>query len=170
MDASMQKQALEIDLRKALIEGEFALFYQSLIDLKSPSVTGFEALIRWHHPVRGLVLPSEFIPLAEEIGLLVPLGKWALREASFEAMGWPAGIKVAVNVSVTQFAGRTLVEDVAVALRNSGLKPARLELEIISPSCCRTPRRCYGRCKSCGRWVSGSRWMISEQGIRPSVT
>ena len=107
MDASMQKRrALEIDLRKALIEGEFALFYQPLMDLKSPSVTGFEALIRWHHPVRGLVLPSEFIPLAEEIGLLVPLGKWALRQACFEAMGWPAGIKVAVNVSVTQFAGR----------------------------------------------------------------
>jgi diguanylate cyclase (GGDEF)-like protein len=131
MDARMQaRRALEIDLRKALVAGEFQLFYQPLMNLKTGSVTGFEALMRWFHPLRGMVAPSDFIPLAEEIGLLVPLGEWALRRACFDAVSWPGTMKVAVNVSVTQFVNRTLVDDVAAALEASGLDPARLELEI----------------------------------------
>jgi predicted signal transduction protein with EAL and GGDEF domain len=131
MDALMQaRRTLEIDLRKGLSADEFALFYQPLMNLKTGSVLGFEALLRWYHPERGLVQPAEFIPLAEEIGLLVPLGRWVLRRACRDAMTWPAGMKVAVNVSVTQFASRTLVEEVAAALRDAGLEPTRLELEI----------------------------------------
>jgi diguanylate cyclase (GGDEF)-like protein/PAS domain S-box-containing protein len=131
MDARMQaRRVLEIDLRRALLAGEFALFYQPLMNIRTNSVIGFEALLRWFHPERGLVQPSEFIPLAEEIGLLVPLGRWVLRRACSDAATWPAGIKVAVNVSVTQFGSRTLIEDVAAALRDSGLSPVRLELEI----------------------------------------
>jgi diguanylate cyclase (GGDEF)-like protein len=131
MDARVQaRRTLEIDLRKALVAGEFELFYQPLVNLKTGSVTGFEALMRWFHPRRGMVAPADFIPVAEEIGLLVPLGKWALRRACRDAVGWPGEMKVAVNVSVTQFASPTLVEDVAGALASSGLEPCRLELEI----------------------------------------
>jgi diguanylate cyclase (GGDEF)-like protein len=131
MDARMQaRRTLEIALRNALSIGEFVLFYQPLMNLRTGSVIGFEALMRWIHPERGLVQPSGFIPLAEEIGLLIPLGEWALRRACSDAAGWPADMKVAVNVSVTQFTSHTLVEDVAAALRDSGLPAARLELEI----------------------------------------
>ncbi len=131
MDARVQaRRLLEIDLRRALLAEEFALFYQPLMNIRSNSVVGFEALLRWFHPERGLVQPSEFIPLAEEIGLLVPLGRWVLRRACSDAATWPAGIKVAVNVSVTQFGGRTLIEDITSALRDSGLPPVSLELEI----------------------------------------
>jgi diguanylate cyclase (GGDEF)-like protein len=131
MDARMQaRRTLEIDLRKALVAGEFELFYQPVINLKTGSVTGFEALMRWFHPHRGMVAPADFIPLAEEIGLLIPLGEWALRRACFDAMTWPGKMKVAVNVSVTQFASQSLVEDVTAALEASGLDPGRLELEI----------------------------------------
>jgi diguanylate cyclase (GGDEF)-like protein len=131
MDARMQaRRILEIDLRRALTTDQFALFYQPLVNLRTGSVIGFEALMRWFHPDRGMISPADFIPLAEEIGLLVPLGKWALRQACLDAMSWPGPMKVAVNVSVTQFSGRTLVEDVAAALAESRLDPARLELEI----------------------------------------
>jgi diguanylate cyclase (GGDEF)-like protein len=131
MDARMQaRRILEIDLRKALVAGEFELFYQPSINLKTGSVTGFEALMRWFHPHRGMITPAEFIPVAEEIGLLVPLGEWALRRACQDAMTWAGEIRVAVNVSVTQFTSRRLVEDVTAALAESGLDPARLELEI----------------------------------------
>jgi EAL domain-containing protein (putative c-di-GMP-specific phosphodiesterase class I) len=86
--------------------------------------------MRWFHPRRGMIPPTDFIPLAEEIGLLIPLGEWALRRACLDAAKWPDKIKVAVNVSATQFASRTLVEDVITALAVSGLEPERLELEI----------------------------------------
>ncbi len=131
MNARMQaRRTLEIDLRKALIAGEFELFYQPLINLQSGSVIGFEALMRWFHPHNGMISPADFIPLAEEIGLLVPLGEWALRRACSDAVTWPADTKVSVNVSATQFVSRTLVEDVASALAASGLQPERLELEV----------------------------------------
>jgi diguanylate cyclase (GGDEF)-like protein len=131
MDVRAQaRRTLEIDLRRALVAEEFELFYQPLVNLKTGLVTGFEALMRWFHPRRGMVAPADFIPVAEEIGLLVPLGEWALRRACFDAMGWSGEMKVAVNVSVTQFASPTLVEDVASALAASGLDPRRLELEI----------------------------------------
>jgi diguanylate cyclase (GGDEF)-like protein len=131
MDALMQtRRTMEVDLRKALEAGEFELYYQPLMNLKTASVSGFEALLRWLHPERGLVQPSDFVPLAEEIGLIVPLGVWALNRACADAAGWPGKMKVAVNVSVMQFASHTLVEDVAAALVTSGLDADRLELEI----------------------------------------
>ena len=131
MDALMQaRRTLELDLRKALIAGEFELFYQPLMNIKTASIIGFEALARWFHPERGMIPPSDFIPIAEEIGLIVPLGEWALRRACQDAVTWPGNMKVAVNVSVIQFGSGTLVGDVAAALRESGLDPARLELEI----------------------------------------
>jgi diguanylate cyclase (GGDEF)-like protein/PAS domain S-box-containing protein len=131
MDALMQaRRRLELDLRKAVTERELELFYQPLMNIKTGSITGFEALVRWHHPERGEIIPSDFIPLAEETGLIVPLGQWALRRACLDAADWPSDIKVAVNVSVIQFESGTLVHDVAAALRSSGLDPSRLELEI----------------------------------------
>jgi diguanylate cyclase (GGDEF)-like protein len=131
MDAKMQaRRTLEIDLRKALAEGEFELFYQPLVNLASNEVSGFEALLRWNHPTRGLVPPSEFIPIAEEMGLIVPLGERILRQACAEAAGWPDDIKVAVNLSPVQFKSKTLALAVTSALASSGLPPHRLELEI----------------------------------------
>ncbi len=131
MDSLMQtRRMLEIDLRKALIAGEFELYYQPITNIKNGMVTGFEALLRWHHPERGMVPPSEFVPLAEEIGLIIPLGKWVLQQACSDAATWPGPLKVAVNVSVVQFGSPTLVEDVVIALETSGLDPSRLEVEI----------------------------------------
>ena len=131
MHALMQaRRTLEIDLRHALLKGEFELYYQPLMNISTRSVSGFEALLRWNHPERGLVPPADFVPLAEEIGLIVPLGKWVLGQACSDAAGWPGDVKVAINVSVNQFDGGTLVDDVAAALAASGLAPERLELEI----------------------------------------
>jgi diguanylate cyclase (GGDEF)-like protein/PAS domain S-box-containing protein len=131
MDARMQaRRALELDLRKALANGEFELYYQPIVNLKTGSIKGFEALIRWNHPERGMVLPGEFIPLAEEIGLIVPLGEWALRRACSEATHWPSDIMIAVNLSPAQFRNRNLVQAVTSALNESGLSASRLELEI----------------------------------------
>jgi EAL domain-containing protein (putative c-di-GMP-specific phosphodiesterase class I) len=121
---------LERDLRKALIRGEFELHYQPLVSLQSGAVAGFEALARWRHPLRGMVLPAEFIPFAEEIGLIGPLGEWALRQACAEAATWPNGLKVAVNVSPVQFSTGDLTHVVLTALASSGLPASRLELEI----------------------------------------
>ena len=124
------RRLLEFDLRHALSAGQFELFYQPLFDLAGSAVTGCEALLRWRHPERGLVPPAEFIPVAEEIGLIVPLGAWVLRQACMEAAGWPNGLKVAVNVSTIQLRSRGLVETVMAALAESGLPADRLELEI----------------------------------------
>ncbi len=131
MDVKLQaRRALELDLRAALVDGEFELFYQPLLDLASNAICGFEALIRWRHPTRGLVGPAEFIPVAEELGLIVPMGEWVLRQACTEAAAWPAGIKVAVNLSPIQFKSGQLVPTVIDALHRSGLPAFRLELEI----------------------------------------
>jgi len=137
MDALAQgRRKLELDLRRALEEGEFDLHYQPLVSLSDRTVTGFEALLRWHHPTRGLVPPADFIGLAEEIGLIVPLGEWVLRTACAEAAGWDALVGnrdaplVAVNVSAVQFLAGQLVETVQQALAASGLPPGRLELEV----------------------------------------
>ncbi|MDO9709092.1 bifunctional diguanylate cyclase/phosphodiesterase [Paracraurococcus lichenis] len=131
MDARMQlRRALEMDLRRALAMGEFELFYQPIMDVASRRVSGFEALIRWRHPERGLVPPDAFIPLAEEIGLIVPIGEWVLVQACRQAVSWPGAPKVAVNLSPAQFASRGLVDAVAAALEVSGLEAGRLELEI----------------------------------------
>jgi diguanylate cyclase (GGDEF)-like protein len=131
MDAQLQaRRTLELDLRQALAAGEFVVYYQPLLNLESNQVSGFEALLRWNHPRRGLVPPIEFIGLAEEIGLIVPIGEWVLREACREAASWPGDIRVAVNLSPAQFRNRNLTHDVIRALAASGLNPQRLELEI----------------------------------------
>jgi len=131
MDARMQaRRNLEIDLRKAIVNGEFELFYQPLVDMKTEYVTGFEALIRWHHPERGMIPPLDFIPIAEETGLIVPMGDWVLRQACAEAATWPSNVKIAVNLSPVQFKNKILLSSVVSALAASGLSPNRLELEI----------------------------------------
>ncbi len=131
MDALMQaRRQLELDLRKAIVENEFALYFQPLVNLKSESISGFEALLRWHHPSRGLIQPSEFIPLAEEIGLIVQIGEWVVNEACRQAQSWPEMLKVAVNISPIQFRNRDLVRTVTRALRGSGIDPGRVEIEI----------------------------------------
>jgi diguanylate cyclase (GGDEF)-like protein len=131
MDARMQaRRTLELDLREALVEGQFEVFYQPVVNLKSGRITSFEALLRWHHPSRGLVSPAEFIPLAEEIALIAPIGEWVLRQACTTAATWPANITVAVNVSPAQFRGKKLFEAVITALAISKLAASRLELEI----------------------------------------
>jgi predicted signal transduction protein with EAL and GGDEF domain len=131
MDAEMQaRRLLELDLRKALRARQFELFYQPVVDLHAGAVAGFEALLRWRHPERGLVSPASFIPLAEEIGLIVQIGEWVLREACATAASWPGDIRVAVNLSAAQFKSPDLVATVSEALREGGLLPDRLELEI----------------------------------------
>ena len=131
MDARMQaRRGLELDLRKALVLGEFELFYQPLIHLETNRVTCFEALLRWRHPERGFVMPDDFIPLAEEIGLIGSIGAWVLKKACNEALNWPGDIAVAVNLSALQFKNGRIVLDVISALGESGLPARRLELEI----------------------------------------
>jgi diguanylate cyclase (GGDEF)-like protein len=131
MDARMQaRRTLEIDLRKAITNGEFELFYQPLINMQTEYVTGFEALIRWRHPARGMIPPLDFIPVAEETGLIVPIGDWVLRQACAEAATWPSDVKIAVNLSPIQFKTKGLLRSVVSALAVSGLPATRLELEI----------------------------------------
>jgi EAL domain-containing protein (putative c-di-GMP-specific phosphodiesterase class I) len=122
--------ALKIGLRCALARGEFELHYQPLVSLRSGEISGFEALLRWRHPERGLVSPAEFIPVAEETGLIVEIGEWVLREACHEAARWPNGIGVSVNLSSIQFRSKGLVESVGQVLAETRLAPGRLELEI----------------------------------------
>jgi diguanylate cyclase (GGDEF)-like protein len=124
------RHAFEADLRAAVQNEEFELHYQPLFDLAQQRICGFEALMRWNHPTRGRVPPMEFIPLAEEVGLIVDIGRWVLQRACLEAARWPEDIKVAVNVSAIQFTSSDLPADVAKALSAAELSPSRLELEI----------------------------------------
>jgi diguanylate cyclase (GGDEF)-like protein len=124
------RRELEMDLRRALASEQFELHYQPLVTLETNDVNGFEALLRWHHPTRGLVSPAEFIPIAEETGLIVPLGEWVLKAACNEAVDWPEHIKVAVNLSPAQLNCRNLVTMVKTALEETGMPPQRLQLEI----------------------------------------
>jgi EAL domain-containing protein (putative c-di-GMP-specific phosphodiesterase class I) len=117
-------------MRKALAEGEFRVFYQPQVTIPTRAICGFEALVRWRHPQRGMISPAEFIPLAEENGLVIPLGKFVLRQACADAATWPGNLTVAVNLSPVQFGSPSLVEDVAAALADAGLHASRLELEI----------------------------------------
>ena len=131
MDRRVQaRRLLELDLRKAFANGELDLHYQPLVNLLEDRIIGFEALLRWQHPERGMVMPGEFIALAEEIGLIGPIGEWVLRRACEEAARWPGDLKVAVNLSPAQFRTRAVVQAVLSALAHSGLAPQRLELEI----------------------------------------
>ncbi len=131
MDAQMlARRELELDLRRALVNDEFELYYQPLVNINSDTICGFEALIRWNHPSRGMVSPVEFIPLAEEVGEIEAIGAWVLKTACREAVTWPDEIKVAVNLSPVQFRSGSLVLHVMSALAASRLQANRLELEI----------------------------------------
>lgn len=125
-----ERREMEIDLRRALALKQFELHYQPFLDLTTNRVIGFEALMRWNHPVRGDVPPLGFIPVAEENGLIVKIGEWVLNTACMAAAGWPGELVVAVNVSPLQFKADTLLDTVSAALSRSGLRPERLELEI----------------------------------------
>ena len=131
MDAQMQvRRSMEHDLRKALTAGEFELHYQPVVNLANDEISCVEALIRWHHPEKGLIPPNTFIPVAEEIGFIIQLGEWALREACRTARDWPEDIKIAVNLSPVQFRNPGFLAIVVGALAESGLPAERLELEI----------------------------------------
>jgi len=131
MDARMKaRRELDMDLRKALANGEFRLHYQPLVNIQNNEITAFEALLRWNHPIRGLVPPAEFIPIAEETGLIIPLGEWVLRGACQETANWPTNIKVAVNLSPAQLNSRNFTDVVVNALAASGVSANRLQLEI----------------------------------------
>jgi diguanylate cyclase (GGDEF)-like protein len=131
MDLQMQvRRIMEHDLRKALPAGELELYYQPIVNLANNEISGFEALLRWNHPTRGLVAPNAFIPLAEEIGLIVPIGEWVIKQACATAALWPEDIHVAVNISAAQFRSPGLPQIIVAALAASGLHPTRLEIEI----------------------------------------
>lgn len=131
MEARIKERIqLEADLRQAILAGQLEVHYQPLVSLRNNAITGCEALVRWRHPTRGYISPAEFIPLAEERGLIVEIGEWVLKTACAEAATWPCEIKVAVNVSPVQFRSSTLSLHVISALAASGLAPRRLELEI----------------------------------------
>jgi diguanylate cyclase (GGDEF)-like protein/PAS domain S-box-containing protein len=131
MDARMQaRRKLELDLRKALVSGEFQLYYQPLVKVETNAITGFEALLRWRHPERGLVFPGDFIPVLEELALIVAVGEWILKEACREAATWPDELLVSVNISPLQFKSHNLVHAVRSTLEETGIPAHRLELEI----------------------------------------
>ena len=129
--AMLARQRLEQELRQAITRGEFELHYQPQMLLQPRAITGFEALLRWRHPELGLLAPATFMPLAEETGLIGPLGAWVLRRACQDAAGWPGGLGVAVNLSAGQVGEGGLSEEVAAVLAESGLTPGRLTLEIV---------------------------------------
>ena len=134
-DPSLEARAksrhlLELELRQAVAERAFEIHYQPIVDLRSDEIAGCEALLRWRHPERGFISPAEFIPIAEDIGVIDEIGEWVLNAACAEAANWPQAIHIAVNVSPTQFRSRTLALKVAAALARSGLSPERLELEV----------------------------------------
>jgi len=131
MDArALARRALELDLRAGIGRGEFEVHYQPLLDIQGSKIVSFEALLRWKHPQRGLLLPNSFLSVAEETRLIIPIGEWVLRTACKDALRWPDDIRIAVNVSPAQFKNRNLVPSVKDAISSAGLDPGRLELEI----------------------------------------
>lgn len=131
MDAiAQERRLLEMDLRAAIRTGQLMVYYQPQVDVFTAQMVGAEALLRWHHPVRGNVPPSEFIPLAEETGLISEIGPWVLRKACEDAVNWPLAARVAVNCSPAQFQNGSFIEVVRQVLQDTGLKPSRLEIEI----------------------------------------
>ncbi|MEY2926076.1 MAG: hypothetical protein RL367_553, partial [Pseudomonadota bacterium] len=129
-DAAQARREIEMDLRSAMAQDELALHYQPLIDLNSGETIGYEALLRWHHPVKGLVMPNDFVSIAEETGLIVQLGEWVIRNALAEVAKWPEHLGVAVNLSPVQMKSAGLISTIINALASSGVAPQRLELEI----------------------------------------
>jgi diguanylate cyclase (GGDEF)-like protein/PAS domain S-box-containing protein len=130
VEQAQGRRALEIDLRQALAESQLELHYQPIFGLTPLHIIGVEALLRWRHPQRGLVMPDCFIPLAEEVGLIEPLGEWVIREALTQAVNWPPHIGIAINLSPVQVAAGGLLSTVAAALRDSAIDPRRVEFEI----------------------------------------
>ncbi len=131
MDAQVKaRRLLEMDLRQAITDGALEVYYQPCVSLQDNKITGCEALLRWRHPERGMIPPTEFIPIAEETGLINRLGEWVLTTACAEAATWPEDVKLAVNVSPVQFKSGTLALKIVAALAASGLAANRLELEI----------------------------------------
>jgi diguanylate cyclase (GGDEF)-like protein len=131
MDAHVKaRRTLELDLRQAIALGGFELYYQPVVNLTNNEISGCEALLRWHHPSRGVISPAAFIPIAEETGLISQLGEWVIATACAEAASWPNSIKIAVNISPVQFRSPTLALKIAAALAATGLAASRLELEI----------------------------------------
>jgi predicted signal transduction protein with EAL and GGDEF domain len=128
-DARVQRE-LEVDLREALAADQLVLHYQCIIDVPSRRICGVETLVRWNHPKHGLLAPDRFIPLAEEVGLIIPIGEWIMRQACAEAATWPDHVKLAVNLSPVQFTSGNLLNSITSALADSGLPPERLELEV----------------------------------------
>jgi EAL domain-containing protein (putative c-di-GMP-specific phosphodiesterase class I) len=123
------RREVEIDLREALEYGQLELYYQPIVDLQRNKIGGFEALARWPHPTKGMISPAKFIPVAEDCGLIVALGKWALTEACSTAMKWPGDMKISVNVSPLQLVSSDLPDTVSRVLAETGLEPHRLALE-----------------------------------------
>ena len=124
------RRTFQAKLRGAIINGELELFYQPVVNIEDNRIVGLEGLVRWRHPERGIISPAEFVPVAVETGLIVPLGEWVIRQACSDAVNWPDDIKIAVNLSPAQFRSRNLAQVVINALAASGLAPCRLELEI----------------------------------------
>ncbi len=152
------RRTLEAELRRAIVNAEFELFYQPITNAQSGEVIACEALLRWRHPVRGLVLPGEFIAVAEEIGLMVAIGEWVLLQACRDAADWPGDVRVTVNLSSGQFVDAGLVAAVAAALAQSGLAPARLELEITEAMLCHGARRVLRKLSAVGVHISLDRF------------
>jgi len=125
-----ERRAIETGLRLALAEGQLELHYQPLVDARTGHITSAEALVRWNHPQRGLISPADFIGIAEETGLIVPLGKWVMQTACAEAATWPESMGIAINLSPAQFRDRAMVASIVDALHSTALNPQRLELEI----------------------------------------
>ena len=129
-EQSLIRIELERDLSRALADGEFFLEYQPIVGVESGAVRSFEALVRWNHPARGILAPQLFVPLAERTGLIVPLGRWVMRQACMEAAKWPSPTGIAVNVAGDQFKDRTFVDFVQACLREARLAPGRLTIEV----------------------------------------
>ena len=128
--AAAEKHLLENELRQALTENEFEVYFQPIVDTKTLTMCSAEALIRWRHPTKGLILPDQFIPFAEESGAIVNIGEWMLEAACKEAVKWPSSVKVAVNLSAVQLRSPTILDYVMCVLVETGLPPERLELEV----------------------------------------
>jgi diguanylate cyclase (GGDEF)-like protein len=130
LEEAEERRRIEADLRTALVEQQFSIAYQPIVEVDKGVVVGFEALLRWNHPLQGEILPSRFVPIAEEAGLIRTIGDWVLRTACAEAARWPEDVYLAVNLSAVQVEAESLVASVISALAYSGLAPHRLELEI----------------------------------------
>jgi diguanylate cyclase (GGDEF)-like protein/PAS domain S-box-containing protein len=140
--AASARHELENELRRALQQDELELYYQPIVDTKTRLICGAEALMRWRHPTKGMIMPDQFIPLAEETGMITQIGEWLLHTACIDAVSWPAPIKVAINLSAVQFRKNNLVDIVICALAESGLPPERLELEITETALIESATEC----------------------------